>query len=243
MTRLLVLSVAVVVAVTSVSAGLARESDPQHFGCPGKDIAFKAADGTRLVAQRYGTGRTFVVLAHQADGSLCQWADYAKRLGSLGYSSLAFDFRGNGESQLRQGPAKERIERDVPAAVRLARRLGARKVLVIGASMGGWATLVSAPKIAPPLAGVVSLSAVPQWGNQDATIAVQTLTIPVLYLASQDEGLSKETQALYDATAATDKTIRIVPGSAHGIDLLSPTLGKPSWRTVRTLIETFLRNH
>jgi pimeloyl-ACP methyl ester carboxylesterase len=231
---------ALLVALVASTSG---KSAVGHFMCPGKNISFKAADGTKLVAHRYGTGRTFVVLAHQADGDLCQWYPYAKRLTSLGYSALPFDFRGRGESQVRTGPAASHIERDVPAAVQLARRLGARKVFVIGASMGGWASVTAAPRISPRLTGLVSLSTPPQYGPSDATSVVSALTVPVVFVASRDEGLTEQTQALYDQTASTDKTLRLVPGDAHGVDLLSPVLGKPAWRSTRTLIETFLRTH
>lgn len=234
--HLLVLAASALAALAFAPAGGA------HVGCPGKDVAFRASDATRLVAHRYGAGKTFVVLAHQSGGNLCQWYPYAKRLASLGYSALPFDFRGSGESQTPTGAAARRYDRDVSAAVRLARRLGARKLLVVGASMGGWASITAAPAISPPLAGLVSLSTPPDYLG-DARTSAAKLTIPVLYLASKGEGLSEETQSLYDATPSTDKAIRLVSGDAHGVDLLDSMLGKPSWKTVRALIERFLSRH
>jgi len=81
-------------------------------------VRFRAADGTRLAGARYGRGTTAVVLAHQSNGNVCQWAFYARRLASLGYLAFPFDFRGHGESQFRHYPASRRIA----AGSRLQRR-------------------------------------------------------------------------------------------------------------------------
>lgn len=211
-----------------------------HIGCPGKDIRFRAADGTKLVAHRYGTGKTFVVLAHMADGDLCQWQDEARRLASQGYSALAFDFRGAGESQVRSGGAAQRIERDVAAAVKLSRTLGAKKVLLVGASAGGWAVLVAAAQAKPSVQGVVAISTPAQYRG-DAVAAVRTLKAPVLYVVSTDEGLSEDAQALHDATGAGAKRLEILSGSAHGTEILDPILNRSGYKAARTLIESFLR--
>lgn len=226
-------------AVTVIAGAAVADGAPAHIGCPGEDIRFRAADGTRLVAHRYGTGKTFVVLAHMADGDLCQWSDEARRLAAQGYSALAFDFRGAGESQTRSGAAAQRVDRDVAAAVRLARTLGAKKVLLVGASAGGWAALVAAAQAKPALQGVVAISTPAQY-NGDAVAAVATLQAPVLYLVSKDEGLAEDAQALYEATGATLKQLKILPGSAHGTELLDPILNRSGYKAARTLVESFL---
>ena len=70
-------------------------------GCTpaGGDLHLRAADGTRLLAHRFGSGKTAVVLGHQSDGTLCQWVPYAKRLASRGYTAIVFDFRNADSSQ------------------------------------------------------------------------------------------------------------------------------------------------
>ena len=76
---------------------------PAHIGCAGRDIRFRAADGVKLVAHRFGTGPVAVVLAHDDDGNLCTWVPFATQLAQHGYTAIAFDFRGYGESELRRG--------------------------------------------------------------------------------------------------------------------------------------------
>jgi dienelactone hydrolase len=209
-------------------------------GCtPGPDLHFRAADGTRLVGHRFGRGTTAVVLAHQLDGNVCQWTPYAKRLASLGYAAIAFDFRGFGLSQHRTYPASLRYSGDISAAVQLARRLGAKHVVLVGASIGGNAVIVAAANTRPPVDGVVSLSG-PATFRLDAVAAARHLDVPTLYLAgSLDEGgfYGQDAQTLYDATAADDKTIQLIPSREHGVQLV----GHPG--KARNLVESFIRLH
>src|SRR5437879_8952981 len=155
MRRLLAIGGLAVVLAAGASSGA-----PAYPGCaPGPDLRFRAADGTRLVGHRFGHGTTTIVLAHQYGGDVCQWAPYAKRLASLGYTAIAFDFRGFGLSQHRTGAALLRYSADVTAAVKVARRAGAKHVIVVGASIGGTAVIVAAADTRPRVDAVVSLAA------------------------------------------------------------------------------------
>jgi pimeloyl-ACP methyl ester carboxylesterase len=220
----------------AVTGGLA--SAPAYPGCaPGPDLHFRAADGTRLVGHRFGHGATAVVLAHQYGGDTCEWAPYAKRLASLGYTAIAFDLRGFGRSQRRSGDAGFAYDKDLAAAVKLARKLGAKRVVLVGASIGANAVVVAGSEIAPPVDGVVSLSA-PATFRLDAVSAAKRLRVPVLYVAGTfDEGgnYRRDALQLYRATAARDKSIEFTPSSEHGVQLVDAP-GR-----IRSLVEAFIR--
>ena len=229
---------ATVLACSLIGAG--ASGSPAYPGCAsGPDLHFRAADGTRLVGHRFGHGKTAVVLAHQYGGDVCEWAPYAGRLASLGYTAIAFDFRGFGLSQHRTGEALIRYDQDVVAAARLARTQGAARVILVGASIGANAVVVAGAEAKPPVDGVVSLSA-PATFRLDAVSAAKRLKVPVLYVAGTiDEGgiYRQDARTLYTATAAADKAITLVPTAEHGVQLV----GHPG--KVRTQVERFLRAH
>jgi dienelactone hydrolase len=241
MTRVMLLSVVCAAFLALGIAGESPASTTRAAACAGPgDVRFRAADGVRLNGHRFGQGTTAVVLAHEVRGSLCQWVPYARRLASKGYVAFAFDFRSRGRSQVVGIRRSRRIAGDVTAAVKYVRSRGATKVFVVGASMGGSAVLVAGANTRPSVTGVVSLSGPTSFGGAEAEAAVPRLSVPVLYLAASDDAsgaFATDARALYEATPSTDKTIEIVPGADHGVDLVS------SPGRARDLVEQFLALH
>jgi pimeloyl-ACP methyl ester carboxylesterase len=226
---------ACVAAVVLPAAGTTATTWDGCTGGPG-DLRFRAADGTRLVGHRFGRSRTVVVLAHESRGSLCDWAPYGRRLARLGLSAFAFDFRNYGQSQTRAYRNGQSQGVDVAAAVRLVRRLGARRVFLVGASLGGSAVVSAGASVRPRVNGVVSVSGAADLA--DALGSAAHLQAPVLYLAGRyDVQFAGDAQRLYDATGLTDKTLEILGRGEHGVELVGAS---PS---ARSLIERFVRSH
>lgn len=104
------------------------------------------------------------------------------------------------------------------------------------------ASLIAAPKLRPPVQGVVSVSGPAAIaGELNARPAVGRLRIPALYLvAEQDQNgpydFAAEAQELYEATGTSEKRIEIVPGALHGTFLVDGST------RIRALLERFLRN-
>ena len=238
MRRLLLL--AALVAVAASSAGAAPQP-AEHDCVRGGELFFDAADGTKLVGHRFGKGTTAVILTHQSEGDLCDWLPYAKRLAARGYFVFPIDFRGYGFSDVpAAGPY--RYAQDVAAATKALRKLGKRKIFVVGASMGGIAAVVAGANVSPPLAGVVSISAPARYRGMDGVKAGPRLRVPVLYLAAtaDDNGgydFSKDAEAMFAKTAAKDKRLELLPGAAHGIGLIA------SSPRAKALVEGFLKGH
>ncbi len=232
------LSLLVLVAVVLAAGASARSERASHACVRAGEVRFTAADGTKLVGHRFGTGATAVILVHQGNGSICEWVSYARRLAAQGYFVLPIDLRGHGLSQRRTGAAANRLAADVAAAAKFVRKLGKRKVFVVGASMGGIATLVAGANVKPPLAGVVGLSAPARFRGLDAIATAPRLRVPVLYVAAEDDDnagfdFAEDARALDAATGSSDKQLEIVAGDRHGIALL----GGP----VRGLLEGWLK--
>lgn len=224
--------------------GVGAAPAPAHACVTGNELWFRTADGTRLVGHRFGGtkpgSRTAVVLAHQSNGDLCEWVPYARRLAARGFFAFPFDLRGHGASKGRQEYG--RLGLDVAAAVRATRSLGARRVIVVGASLGGIAGVVGAASVRPPVAGLVAVSAPAAIaGRLNALPSAARLRAPTLVVsAEQDQSapydFAADAQRLYDATGTAEKRLELVPGSLHGVALVAGSA------PVRTLLEAFLRD-
>jgi pimeloyl-ACP methyl ester carboxylesterase len=239
MRRAFLLAVMVAVAASTATAATQRA---EHGCVRGGELWFYAGDGTKLVGHRFGKGTTAVILAHQSEGSLCDWLPYARRLASQGYFVFPVDFRGYGFSQVRTGAAANRFPGDLAAATKALRKLGKRKVFLVGASMGGIASLVAAVNVSPAIDGVVSISSPSQFRGMDALKSAPRLRVPVLYLAAADDDnagydFSRDAEAMHAASAAVDKRLEVLPGSLHGIALVADS------PQARTLIRAFLTAH
>lgn len=239
MRRAFLLAAMLAVAASTATAATQRA---EHRCVRGGELWFYAGDGTKLVGHRFGKGTTAVILAHQSEGSLCDWLPYARRLASQGYFVFPLDFRGYGFSQARTGAAANRFAGDLAAATKALRKLGKRKVFLVGASMGGIASLVAAVNVAPPVDGVVSISSPSRFRGMDALKSAPRQRVPVLYLAAADDDnagydFSQDAEAMHAATAAVDKRLEVLPGSLHGIALV---VDSPQ---ARALITAFLGRH
>jgi pimeloyl-ACP methyl ester carboxylesterase len=172
------LTASVVVAALLASCSNGEESSPpatqtadtETAATEGKRagyeaIRFRAGDGVELTGRLWGEGDVAVILAHGFSEATAQddWLElrpFAPALAQRGYTVLSFNFRGFCDSE---GCSDGTIEfgnnwRDAIAAVAFSEERGAKKIFLIGASMGGLAVLRAARTPGVDLAGVVSLS-------------------------------------------------------------------------------------
>jgi pimeloyl-ACP methyl ester carboxylesterase len=199
-------------------------STPAAITVPGPTVAPSAgvepgpfeittSDGLTLEAERFGTGDVFVVLAHMRPSDMASWFSFAGLVAGEGYSAVAFNFRGYGNSE----GAGFSVDTDVRAAVDAARRLGATDVVVIGASMGGTGALAAAAD--RDVAGVITLSAPADFMGVDAAAALAAANAPVLAVAAAgDEPYASDARSF--AAAHPDRVDLLeLAGRSHGTDL------------------------
>jgi hypothetical protein len=186
------------------------------FGCLSPEqaradsVTFPGADGQDVEGYLTGTGGTGLVLAHQADGDVCQWVPHAQDLAGDGYRVLAVNSAGSEVAELT-------------AAAAYLRTKGVTELLLIGASKGGTSVLSAAGTIAPPVDAVVALSAPTAYSGMDASMAVPRLTMPVFYMAAEfDSPFQDSTKELSKLSKkAKENDLTIVGGSRHGVSMLS----------------------
>ncbi|HYT25268.1 MAG TPA: alpha/beta fold hydrolase [Actinomycetota bacterium] len=209
------------------------------------EIWFDAPDGTRLSGVTLGSGTTGVLLAHQHWFNLCSWMPFARDLSRTGYRVLAFDFRGSGASPAPDQRVARNLDQDVAGGVRELRRLGAQRVVLVGASMGATASLVEAAHpIHPPelpVAGVVSVSGPTHFYEMNALAAVERLHAPLLLIATAQDGrFTAAARSFYRAAPSVDKRLVILSGKGHGTGLLTSSTHSAR---LRSLVLGFIREH
>jgi dienelactone hydrolase len=189
-----------------------------------QEVFFQSSKGERVVGAVLGDGEIGVILAHKVSSDLCEWLPYATRLRDTGRRVLIFDFGSDPVA-------------DVVGAAAELRRQGVTKLVLVGASMGGTASLVASSIITPPVSGVASLSGPKNYAGMDAMAASKRLTVRVLYMAAQgDEDFAVDARTMYASSPSVHKQLVILPGAEHGSDLLVAN----SAEQARTALEQFI---
>jgi dienelactone hydrolase len=184
---------------------------------PGVRLVALPAPGERLPAVVLGRGGPIgVVFANQSASLACGWLPYARDVARGGVRSLLFDY------------AVASREDEVLAAARWLRSQGAKRVVLVGASIGGRAVVTAAARAGPrEVDGVVSLSGERILGAQrDLLVDARRLRVAALWVSSENDGYTKfaaETRQLHRAAPghARPDRLLVVGGDDHGIDLLT----------------------
>jgi dienelactone hydrolase len=179
------------------------------------------APGEQLPAVVLGDGATGVVFANQSASTACGWLPYARNVTRSGVRSLVFDY----------GTAER--EDEVLAAARWLRENGAKRVVLVGASIGGRAVVTAAARAhGSGVDAVVSLSGERILGAQrDIIVDARRLKTPTLWVSSLNDGytsFAEETRQLYRAAKghAQPDRLLVVSGDDHGTDLLTGSQAK-----------------
>lgn len=182
---------------------------------PSRLVHFLTTDHVRLAGLLYGHGKTMVICSHELHSTKVIWglSGIAQRLAMHGYQVLAYDFRGNGDSSGSNDLMK--LDVDLHAAIAFARQQGATKIVLLGSSMGGTATLKVAAS--EQVAAVITLSAPEDFIiNVDAEVKV--IIAPKLFINSQNDDYAAGTMHMY-TLARPPKEIHMYPGAAHGTEI------------------------
>jgi pimeloyl-ACP methyl ester carboxylesterase len=202
-------------APTPTTAAIAPTSTTAAVPPAPQEVTFTTEDGVTLSGTLYGTGTTAVVFSHMSDGPRSEWRDLPEQLAERGYMTLAYDFRGRGESGGEFSPPTS--PDDLRAAVAFVREQGANSVCLVGASMGSMASAKVAA--ADRLACLVFVAGTTSWEGLEVTDAEMAANdAPKLFISSEEDAYINETLHLYEA-AAPPKEKHIYPGGVHGTNL------------------------
>jgi dienelactone hydrolase len=177
-----------------------------------------------------GEGDTVAVLLHQTDwNGYCGWVGFAQELTKEpGVTVLSPDLCGYGEAKCRDGYSSDRQTDQVRIAIDYAEReLGARRIVLVGASMGGSVAVLTAAEDRR-VDALVDLSGPEDWEGGSVSRAAARLTAPVLVAMATDEGPQEVAAAQAAVDAAPQGSEFVEPEEGHGYVLLAETDGRPT---------------
>jgi uncharacterized protein len=190
--KLLAIPVAVLllqwVIVPAVNVGLITNAPHEHspdaaaLGLPGaRDVSFRARDGVLLRGWFVpGESRAAVIVLHGSHGNRSDVLDHFRMLNDHGYSVLAYDARGHGESAGHTNALGWDGDDDLAGAIAFLRRqptVDPRRVAAVGLSMGAEQALRAAGDGLPLRAVVADGAGASTLG--DTQIVSRGLTAPI----------------------------------------------------------------
>jgi pimeloyl-ACP methyl ester carboxylesterase len=186
----------------------------KHPSVPSTLVHFTTQDHVRLAGLLYGHGgTTAIVCSHMWPSSKADWFDAAPWLAAHGFMILAYDFRGLGDSQGQ--PDFFKLDKDLVAAIAFVQSLGAKKIVLLGASGGGAITLKVAAQV--KVGAVITLST-DYFAAAPTQQEVLAITAPKLFVSSQNDVYIHDTIQIFK-WAKQPKELYLYPGSAHGTNL------------------------
>jgi pimeloyl-ACP methyl ester carboxylesterase len=222
--RSVVLNLAVVALLLSACGA----SKPLGSTEGSKEISFQSSDGVKLDGRLFGPdkGSAGVVLAHMFPADQSAWYFFANRLGDLGYRVLTFDFRGycpGGDAGCSEGEKNiPAIWQDVEGAVAALRSKGVTRLALVGASMGGTASLIVAAKQGRDIDAVITLSAPPSFEGLDAgpEVLAEVSAAKLFIAGNGDVAAAQAVDAFYGQSLQPKRPV-ILTTDDHGTDILS----------------------
>ncbi|GEK80341.1 alpha/beta hydrolase [Agrococcus baldri] len=202
--------------------GVYEPAEPAaHVPCLDEGFEHLAiADEPRASALVAGEGDVGIVLGHQSDSFLCQWAPEALRLAERGYAVIV--------PNLQIDDALGAML----AAEHHLRAAGADEVVIAGASLGGRLAIAAAAVVDEQPAGVIALAAPAGCLRWDARDFAPHVTAPVLLeVGSRDADLPERATEIAAMLPAPPQLLE-VDADVHGVPQLEHAAAREAFDAI-----------
>lgn len=193
---------------------------PTPPNVPSAPVHFTTQDHVQLTGVLYGNGlTTAIICSHEWRGTKDEWSDAAPWFAVRGFLVLAYDFRGSGDSKGQFNSSE--LDKDLLAAIAFVHGRGAKRVILLGASMGADISLIVSAET--QVAGVTTLSPEYLFGLSDNQI--RAISTPKLFINSTGDSYAPDTRQMFQ-NARPPKELHLYPGVAHGVAIFQTDYGQ-----------------
>lgn len=181
-----------------------------------KDLDITTSDNIKLSADLYEAGEEGIVLLHMLSVTKKTWNEFALKLQEEGYSVIAIDLRGHGESDLDYKKFTEEDFNNMLLDVDAAKKaLNMEKVAVIGASIGANLAI----KKANDFDAAISLSPGLDYKGLKTKDDAEKIETPTLIVASGNDKYSFESSKELNELIGSSE-IKLYSDKGHGTNML-----------------------
>jgi pimeloyl-ACP methyl ester carboxylesterase len=238
------------VAVLAVSAsGVAcsqKDDIASEAIASSQAVTFTTSDGLELAGRLFGSddADAGLVLAHMLPADQSAWFETAAALAEDGYRVLTFNLRGycpGGDAGCSEGDKDvDKADDDLSAALGYLREQGVDRVGLMGASIGGLASIIVASREGQGVDVVITLSAPETLGGLAATPEILgSVSAAKLFIAGSSDGTAAASAESMFNASGQPKRFELLTTDAHGTDLLESSQGG----RVNDLIDGWLAQH
>jgi pimeloyl-ACP methyl ester carboxylesterase len=174
-----------------------------------RKVFFRNSVGDKIVGILHGKRNAHaIVLVHGLTGDKDEhglFVNAAERFSDMGFLVLRFDLSGSGESSgpFNQDDA-ERWKDDLNAAISFLRKIGVRKIALVGLSLGAYISTLCSSK---------TVRCVALW-SPGYIDEVKGLKCPVIVIAGENDPGRDDSKRTFDH-ARNPKRFEAIPSSGH----------------------------
>jgi len=212
------------------------EEKPAVLPANVEKVSFQTFDGVIIKANYFPSSAeqpVGVILLHMLGQDKSSWNEFASKLQENGFTVLAIDFRGHGESILQDSKTLNwnkfsetefnLMTQEVASAKSFLTKKGINedRVFIAGASLGANIALNYAITDSQ-LKGIALLSPGLNYKGVLTLLAVRKIvSTPVLFVASNEDSYAfSSAKQLFNETIGSEKQLMLLEGKGHGSEML-----------------------
>ncbi|MEM4629986.1 MAG: alpha/beta fold hydrolase, partial [Candidatus Diapherotrites archaeon] len=194
-------------------------------------VEFITEDGVKIIGNLYKADKKALILMHQFKRDKSSYSSLQEKLAKAGFSSIAIDLRGHGESLEQKGIKRpyttfveadfRDMEKDAKATKKFLESQGYQVYAVIGASIGANTALNFCAKNEDIQKCVLLSPGLNYKGISTEESASSVKSKTMIVVSSEDEYSLASSRAL--AKKISNAELKELKNAGHGTDMFKPT--------------------